>query len=97
MGNFPFVSNLPEFEIAFQATVEAGKTIMDVYKKDFSIEQKSDNSLITEADLKSNEIIKRILSKTDHFILSEEDKDDERRLEHNKVWIVDPLDGTTDL
>ena len=96
MGNFPFVSNLPEFEIAFQATVEAGKTIMDVYKKDFSSEQKSDNSLITEADLKSNEIIKRILSKTDHFILSEEDKDDEGRLEHNKVWIVDPLDGTTD-
>ncbi len=96
MGNFPFVSNLPELEIAFQAAIEAGKAVMDVYKKDFSSKQKSDNSPITEADLKSNEIIKRILSKTDHFILSEEDKDDEKRLELNKVWIVDPLDGTTD-
>ncbi len=51
---------------------------------------------ITEADLKSNEIIKEILSQTEHVILSEEDKDDQSRLSKDTIWIVDPLDGTSD-
>ena len=96
IDNLPFVSNLSETEIALQAAIEAGKSIMEVYGKDFSIKLKSDNSPITEADLKSNEIIKEIISKTNQFILSEEDKDDEKRLTQKQVWIVDPLDGTTD-
>lgn len=96
MGNFPFASNRSELETAFQATIQAGKAILDVYRKDFSSAQKSDDSPITEADLKSNKIIKKILSKTNYFILSEEDQDDKKRLEQNKVWIVDPLDGTAD-
>ncbi len=30
----------------------------------------------------------------DDMVLSEESTDDRRRLEHHRVWIVDPLDGT---
>src|SRR4051794_36900842 len=30
----------------------------------------------------------------DDIVLSEEGKDDRRRLESDRVWIVDPLDGT---
>lgn len=92
----PFETNLSELQIAVNAAIDAGKEILHVYSKDFSSDLKSDDSPITQADLKSNMIIKNILSKTNFYILSEEDRDDERRLEKNKIWIIDPLDGTTD-
>ncbi|MFB5645299.1 MAG: 3'(2'),5'-bisphosphate nucleotidase CysQ [Nitrosopumilaceae archaeon] len=92
----PFETNLSELQIAVNAAIEAGSEILEIYSKDFSSDVKKDDSPITEADLKSNKIIKNILSKTNFDILSEEDKDDERRLEKDKIWIIDPLDGTTD-
>ena len=92
----PIQSRLPEIEIAMDASIKAGNVIMEIYGKEFSSKLKSDNSPITEADIKSNQIIKEILTNTDYPILSEEDNDNEMRLNHEKVWIVDPLDGTTD-
>ena len=89
-------SFIPEFEIALNAAIEAGKEILKIYKTDFKSKNKEDNSPITIADLKSNKIIKSILSKTGIPVLSEEDKDDKKRLKQNRVWIIDPLDGTTD-
>ena len=89
-------SALPELEIALKAAVKAGKEIMNVYAGNFSSKKKKDDSPITIADLKSNKIIKEILSKTGIKILSEEDIDSKKRLTEKKVWIVDPLDGTTD-
>jgi len=70
----PFETNLSESEIALKAAIEGGKEIIQVYSKDFSSGLKSDDSPITEADLKSNKKIKEILSKTEYQILSEEDK-----------------------
>jgi 3'(2'), 5'-bisphosphate nucleotidase len=47
-------------------------------------------------DAISNAFITRIIREThpDDGLLSEEDKDDESRLEKRRVWVVDPLDGT---
>ena len=87
---------LPEFEIALHAAVNGGEEIIKVYSSDFSSKMKDDDSPITIADLKSNKVIKEILSKTGYAILSEEDSDDKKRLQEKRVWIVDPLDGTTD-
>ncbi|MFQ5572932.1 MAG: 3'(2'),5'-bisphosphate nucleotidase CysQ [Nitrosopumilaceae archaeon] len=92
----PFDTNLSELQIAVNAAINAGREILHVYSKDFSSSAKSDDSPITEADLKSNKLVKEILSKTNLDILSEEDEDDESRLGQNKIWIIDPLDGTTD-
>ena len=92
----PFETNLFELEIALKAAIEGGREIIKVYSKDFSLQLKSDDSPITDADLKSNKIIKEILSKTKYQILSEEDKDNKELLKQNKIWIIDPLDGTTD-
>ena len=36
------------------------------------------------------------MGKTGITILSEEDTDDKKRLSEDKIWIIDPLDGTTD-
>lgn len=96
MKQIPIQNKLPELDIAIEAAENAGNIILDIYGRKFETSTKSDDSPITEADLKSNEIIKKILSKTNHSILSEEDKDDQSRLLKQTVWIVDPLDGTSD-
>ncbi|MFQ5439980.1 MAG: 3'(2'),5'-bisphosphate nucleotidase CysQ [Nitrosopumilaceae archaeon] len=96
MQKLPIIEKLPELDVALQAVTEAGNAILEIYGKNYESSIKQDNSPITEADLKSNEIIKGILSRTDHVILSEEDKDDLNRISHEKIWIVDPLDGTSD-
>ena len=49
-----------------------------------------------DGDRESNDLILRLLgtARPDDAILSEESKDDPIRLERERVWIVDPLDGT---
>lgn len=96
MNKIPISNKLPEFDVALQAVSEAGKAILEIYGENYETSTKHDDSPITDADVKSNEIIKSILSKTPHHILSEEDKDDKIRLTKEMVWIVDPLDGTSD-
>ena len=96
MKDIPISDRIPELDIAIKAAKEAGDAILEIYQRDFDTHTKKDNSPITEGDLKSNEIIKKILSETEHVILSEEEEDDLSRLSKNMVWIVDPLDGTSD-
>ncbi|MFB5610151.1 MAG: 3'(2'),5'-bisphosphate nucleotidase CysQ [Nitrosarchaeum sp.] len=96
MKDIPIVNKIPELDIAIKAAEEAANTILEIYKGEFEEFTKKDDSPITEADLKSNEIIKKILSQTDYNILSEEDNDDLTRLSKETIWIVDPLDGTSD-
>jgi len=96
LKDIPIVDKIPELDIAIKAAREAGNAILEIYQGDFKTSKKNDDSPITDADLKSNEIIKEILSQTEHTILSEEDKDDQSRLSEDMVWIVDPLDGTSD-
>jgi len=76
----------------------AGDEIMKIYKKDFSVDYKEDNTPLTEADLKSNEIICRALKELyPHIpILSEENKEVlyEERKDWKMFWLIDPIDGT---
>jgi len=96
LKDIPIVDKIPELDIAIKAAIEAGNAILEIYQGDFKVSKKNDNSPITEADLKSNKIIKEILSQTEYAILSEEDKDDQSRLSKDTIWIIDPLDGTSD-
>ncbi|MFW2603445.1 3'(2'),5'-bisphosphate nucleotidase CysQ [Aliarcobacter butzleri] len=78
--------------------LKAGDIIMEIYNKDFKIEYKNDKSPLTEADLKSNELICSELSRiySNIPIMSEENK--EIPYEIRKGWeyyfCVDPIDGT---
>jgi len=92
----PIENPLLEVRLAIQAALEAGKTVMNVYNQEFSSTLKNDNEPLTEADVKSNEIIQKIISDSGYPILSEESVDDKKRLDSKKIWIVDPLDGTSD-
>ena len=49
---------------------------------------------LTMADLAVNEVLANILPQPGEGWLSEETADDASRLECNRVWVVDPIDGT---
>ncbi len=88
-----------EWDILIHIVQKAGDAIMQVYQQeDFEVEFKSDQSPLTIADKKSNDVINAALSK--HFpdipIISEENREiafNERK-DWKYCWIVDPLDGT---
>lgn len=75
---------------------KAGQAALLYYNKKLKIASKENNSPVTEADLASNKIICEELRKYEYGILSEEEKDDSSRLNKDRVWIIDPLDGTKD-
>jgi len=90
--------NIPKLtETAIKAAIKAGKQILDVYyNSDFEVEFKSDNSPLTIADKRAQQVISEHLSTTGIPILSEEGRtiDFEERKNWNIFWLVDPLDGT---
>ncbi|WP_282134418.1 3'(2'),5'-bisphosphate nucleotidase CysQ [Seonamhaeicola maritimus] len=81
---------------AIKAALEVGEEILKIYNRDFTVDYKTDESPLTEADIASNDIINSYLSKTEIPIISEENRqlDYSERKEWNTCWIVDPLDGT---
>jgi 3'(2'), 5'-bisphosphate nucleotidase len=90
-----------ELEIAINLAREAGNCIMEFYEKGFQIHQKMVSRLgiiepVTEADKAAEEIIVHGIKQNfpDDGILSEEDDDNLERLSKQRVWIIDPIDGT---
>ncbi|MBD3842043.1 MAG: 3'(2'),5'-bisphosphate nucleotidase CysQ [Campylobacterales bacterium] len=87
-----------DIQIICQIAKKAGAAIMGIYNQDFEVDFKQDNSLLTQADLKANEIICLQLQKLyPHVpILSEENfipsYDIRKKWEY--FWCIDPLDGT---
>jgi len=77
---------------------QAGAAIMDVYAKPFEVTAKSDASPLTQADLRSHQIIHSGLQSLapGHPILSEESAITPfvERGKWRTYWLVDPLDGT---
>lgn len=84
-------------KVAIEASLQAGRAIMEVYQKDdFQVEPKNDDSPLTLADKKANEIIIKHLAPLNIPVISEESREIEFRERSGwaKCWIVDPLDGT---
>jgi len=97
IDNLPFAKPFPETKLAIDAALKASDAVLNIYNQDFSISLKEDNQPITEADIQSNQIIQKCISSSRIPILSEESPDNkEKRMDSKKVWIIDPLDGTTD-
>ena len=83
-------------KIAISASIEAGKEILKIYKTNFEVEYKDDESPLTMADKNANDVIMSFLMDTGIPILSEEGRSIpfEERKNWSELWIVDPLDGT---
>ncbi|MDQ2937341.1 MAG: 3'(2'),5'-bisphosphate nucleotidase CysQ [Acidobacteriota bacterium] len=89
-----------EMSVALELAREAGAAILDLYEGPLDIEQKAgadDREPVTQADKLANEIIvQRLRSEfPEDGILAEESIDTVHRLDKSRVWMIDPLDGTT--
>ena len=97
MSTRPEQAWLPEL---LELAREAGAAILDLYEGPLEIEQKAsadDREPVTQADRLANEIIVTRLRQEfpDDGILAEESLDTAHRLDKSRVWMIDPLDGTT--
>jgi 3'(2'), 5'-bisphosphate nucleotidase len=90
-----------ELQVALRLARDAGALILSYYDSPLQIERKVDaeeyTEPVTQADKAANELIVSGLGREfpDDGILAEESVDTERRLTKRRVWMVDPLDGTS--
>ena len=75
---------------------EAGELALSLFRTELKNWTKGASSPVSEADIAVNDLIAgRLRSATPNYgWLSEESADDEKRLDKEFVWIVDPIDGT---
>ncbi|MFH1392022.1 MAG: inositol monophosphatase family protein [Candidatus Diapherotrites archaeon] len=83
-----------EIEVAKKACVEAGKIAMKYFQGDFTITKKGRIDLVTNADVECEQKIKKVIlaEYPTHSFLGEEEGS---QGESKNVWIIDPIDGTT--
>jgi myo-inositol-1(or 4)-monophosphatase len=87
----------PRLRTAVAAALEAGGIIRNMYAQPHQIRMKGAIDLVTEADLASEKAILAVLAhrSPEVAVLAEESRADYRNIPAGPVWIVDPLDGTT--
>jgi 3'(2'), 5'-bisphosphate nucleotidase len=85
-----------EMDFAARLAREAATIVNTFYVGSSEVRYKSGDEPVTEADRSANQhILARIRARfPDDGLLSEESKDDLARLNKERVWIIDPMDGT---
>jgi len=89
------IKNENILNIAVEAGLSASDIIMEAINKPREAMHKGLTDLVTETDLKSEKIIKAFISRhfPKHSIMAEESIKEENNSDY--LWIIDPLDGTT--
>jgi len=84
----------PELRAALDAAQAASDILRALYGRNVRVTTKADRSPVTEADVRAEEAIRRILSERfpAHGFYGEETG--QHDLGAESVWLVDPLDGT---
>lgn len=92
LGNPPHTR---QGEIALRAARAAGRALQTKFYAARDIHAKGYRDIVTDADFAADRAARAILQRAfpEHAILSEEDAAPPRRAEF--VWMMDPLDGTT--
>ena len=87
----PLAADADDHQVAAWAATEAGHLLLEVRQQGLE-----GRALKDAGDQAAHELLMQLLAEArpDDVVLSEEGKDDRRRLERDRVWIVDPLDGT---
>jgi myo-inositol-1(or 4)-monophosphatase len=85
-----------DYALLKHAAREAGKLALTYFRKSIVVKRKIDGSEVSEADIALDVALKLELHvpRPDYGWLSEETEDDQERLKSNRVWMVDPIDGT---
>jgi len=86
-----------ELRVARDAAIAAGEILQGYFRDGgYQIDSKGKNNPVTTADFEADAELKQILREAfpTYGWLSEETVDNDDRLTAERVWIVDPLDGT---
>jgi 3'(2'), 5'-bisphosphate nucleotidase len=86
-----------ELRVGLELARRAGEAALSFYGKPMRVEHKAEfDEPVTQADRTANELIVRHLGEVfpDDGILAEESVDTDRRLGCERVWMIDPVDGT---
>ncbi len=89
---------LPTIATVAGLTRDAGNLTLSYFRKHLSVANKGhDLGIVTEADFASEKLIKNFVTThfPSHAILAEESGMQESLSPNGVIWIVDPLDGTT--
>lgn len=85
-----------ELATLIDSVQQAGAHVRKLVRDGFEVQTKADHSPVTTVDHEVNRILydmQRREFPSDGW-LSEESPDDLARLDHDRVWIIDPIDGT---
>ena len=84
-----------DHEFASYAATEAGRLLLEIRAGKHNLDS-SNLDLGAYGDVQSHELLVQLISDQfpDDMILSEEANEDPRRISKDRVWIIDPLDGT---
>ena len=85
-----------ELALLVEAVRKAGAKVRELVRDGFEVQTKPDRSPVTTVDHEVNRILYEMQRREfpQDGWLSEESPDDPARLTHQRVWIVDPIDGT---
>lgn len=86
-----------ELRVGLELARRAGETALGFYGKPLRVEHKDEfDEPVTQADRTVNELIVRALREEfpEDGILAEESVDTGRRIGRERVWMIDPIDGT---
>ena len=88
-------SNPQELLERIHAALEAARAVLNRFTPGaIATEYKVGHDPVTEADRAVDDILRKTLLRAGEGWLSEETVDDFTRLDKQRVWVVDPLDGT---
>jgi len=96
MAKGPSAQNLSDLDLLRSNAVAAGLIAAGYFRANVKSWTKANASPVTEADMSVERFLKASLlaARPDYGWLSEEEADDGSRLEKQRAFIVDPIDGT---
>lgn len=83
--------------IARAIAEDAGRIVMEGFRRPITVTKKGGIDLVTDRDLASEALIRQRLSEAfpDHGVIAEEGEADASARSKEWVWYCDPIDGTT--
>jgi 3'(2'), 5'-bisphosphate nucleotidase len=87
-----------EMQVARAVALEAAALVASFQGPKLDVQHKAGGEPVSQADLESSALVVRRLREAfpHDAILSEELPDDGSRLHNARVWMIDPIDGTSD-
>jgi histidinol-phosphatase len=83
-----------ELQAALDAAEAAAVIIRSLYQRNLAVHMKADASPVTEADVRSEEAIRAILSERFPGYGFYGEETGQHALDADNLWLVDPIDGT---